>query len=244
MPEEPRAIVSPADSRVLVGSLETISELFIKGKVFSDWKNCWAVDKNRWLGNFLRRRFRHFPPDTRINTTSTTRRWQVRWSTFMKSTAAITPATRAPWSAWLPLIQKTAGWSPLSIPMFPAARKVGLVAMIEVVALMIGDIIQCYSKVRYDDPSPLYRSMFLEKGTPKSLFRPGSSTDILLFQKDRIRFAEDLVRNQLRRDIPSRFSAGFGHPLVETDVQVRSLIAMPEDRQEPINDNHRAGRAP
>ena len=45
-----------------------------------------------------------------------------------------------------------------------------------------------------------------------------------LVAQDRIRFSEDLWRNMFRRDVFSRFSQGFGLPLVETDVRVRSEI--------------------
>jgi phosphatidylserine decarboxylase len=67
--------------------------------------------------------------------------------------------------------------------------------------------------------------MFLAKGQPKSLYRPGSSTDVLIFQQGRIRFAEDLVRNMYAANVESRFSIGFGRPLIETDIKVRSLVA-------------------
>lgn len=102
---------------------------------------------------------------------------------------------------------------------------VGLVAMIEVVALMIGDIVQCYSEKKYDNPFPVGVGMFLQRGAPKSLFRPGSSTVILVFQKERIRFAEDITANMACPGAESVFSRGFGQPLVESDVKVRSLIA-------------------
>jgi phosphatidylserine decarboxylase len=104
---------------------------------------------------------------------------------------------------------------------------VGLVAIIEVVALMIGDILQVYSEERYEDPRPLHRGSFVKRGAPKSLFRPGSSTDVLLFQQGRIRFAEDLIQNMYRQGVQSRFSSGFGRSLVETDLKARSLIALP-----------------
>jgi phosphatidylserine decarboxylase len=68
--------------------------------------------------------------------------------------------------------------------------------------------------------------MFLRKGRPKSLFRPGSSTTVLLFQAGRVQFAQDLVRNMLRADVESRYSQGFGRSLVETDVKVRSTIGV------------------
>lgn len=89
---------------------------------------------------------------------------------------------------------------------------------------------QCYSEQRYDDPKPLRIGMFIEKGSPKSLYRPGSSTDVLLFEPGRINFAGDLLNNRVRRDVQSRFTAGFNKPLVETDIQVRSLLATAVDR--------------
>jgi len=91
---------------------------------------------------------------------------------------------------------------------------------------LIGDIVQCYSATDYDNPAPVVKGMRLSKGCPKSLYRPGSSTDILLFEKDAIVFSEDLRKNVARRDVQSRFSSGLGRPLVETDVKVRSTIAV------------------
>jgi phosphatidylserine decarboxylase len=96
--------------------------------------------------------------------------------------------------------------------------------MVEVVALMIGDIVQCYSRHMYEDPAPMKEGMFLGKGCPKSLFRPGSSTTVLLFQKNRVEFCDDLIRNLNRSDLASRYSEGLGRPLVETDIKVRETI--------------------
>ena len=73
--------------------------------------------------------------------------------------------------------------------------------------------------------------MFLKRGQPKSLFRPGSSTVVLLFQKDRVVFDDDIIRNQ-NCQAQTRFSLGFGRPLVETEVWVRSGIARPRHRDE------------
>jgi phosphatidylserine decarboxylase len=101
--------------------------------------------------------------------------------------------------------------------------------MVEVVALMIGQIEQRYSEHRYENPRPLSRGMFLQAGAPKALFRPGSSTVVLLFQRDRTRFAKDLVENQRRGEVQSRFSLTLGEPLTETDVAVRSLLALPAE---------------
>jgi phosphatidylserine decarboxylase len=106
----------------------------------------------------------------------------------------------------------------------PGGTGVGLVAMIEVVALMIGDIAQRYSEERYHDPRDIQPGMFLQRGCPKSLFRPGSSTTVLLLQQNRVEFSGDLVRNRFRSDVESRYSFGLGRPLVETEVKVRSTI--------------------
>ena len=110
---------------------------------------------------------------------------------------------------------------------------VGLVTMIEIVALMIGDIRQCYSPTRYDAPRPVAPGLFLRKGQPKSLFRPGSSVDVLLFQHQRIRFAADLRQNRLRPDVSSRYSLHFQQPLAETDIQLRSLLARRVSERNP-----------
>jgi phosphatidylserine decarboxylase len=107
----------------------------------------------------------------------------------------------------------------------PGGTQVGKVAMIEVVALMIGRIEQCYSREGYQDPRPVVPGLFLERGQPKSLYRPGSSTDVLLFEPRRIRFAPDLVANRRRPDVQSRFSIGLGDAAVETEVRVREEIA-------------------
>jgi phosphatidylserine decarboxylase len=104
--------------------------------------------------------------------------------------------------------------------------RVGMVAMIEIVALMIGRIAQCYSEEGYESPQDVRPGMFVKKGAAKSLYSPGSSTDVLIFQKGRVRFGEDLIQNMLHPSIESRFSRGFGIPLAETDVKVRSLIAV------------------
>jgi phosphatidylserine decarboxylase len=67
--------------------------------------------------------------------------------------------------------------------------------------------------------------MFLQRGQPKSLYRPGSSVDVLIFQKNKVRFCDDILANQHHANARSRFSKGFGRQLVETDVPVRATIA-------------------
>jgi phosphatidylserine decarboxylase len=89
---------------------------------------------------------------------------------------------------------------------------------------MIGDIKQCYSRQSYNDPQAIQTGLFLERGCPKSLYRPGSSIDVLIFQKERVIFSQDILANMRRRDVISRFTYNFQTPLVETDVLVRSEI--------------------
>ena len=43
----------------------------------------------------------------------------------------------------------------------------GLVAMVEVVALMVGGIVSCYSEESYDAPRPCEPGMMLRKGRPQ-----------------------------------------------------------------------------
>ena len=76
---------------------------------------------------------------------------------------------------------------------------------------------------------PVKSGIFLEKGRPKSLFRPGSSTVILMFEPGRVAFDQDLLDNQFAMGVASRFSQGFGRPLVETDLQVRARIGQARD---------------
>jgi phosphatidylserine decarboxylase len=66
--------------------------------------------------------------------------------------------------------------------------------------------------------------MFLKVGQPKSVFRPGSSTVVLLLQAGRVEFAQDVLCNQACPGM-SVFSRGFHTPLMETEVRVRSYIA-------------------
>ena len=111
----------------------------------------------------------------------------------------------------------------------PGGSGAGLVAMVEVVALMIGVVEQRYSREAYDDPQPMTPGMWLERGRPKSLFRPGSSTVVLLFQPGRLELDRDILANQSRPGVRSRFCRGFGLPLVETEVMVRSGIGRARD---------------
>lgn len=221
MPADASAVVSPADARVLTGSLAEDDAVFIKEKFFGfvellgdhpAWRNAFtAGDYAVFRLTPDKYHYNHVPVSGRVVDLYTLD------GTYHSCNPGAVVAVATPYSK----NRRTVTVIDTDVD---GGTGVGLVAMIEVVALMIGEIVQCYSGARYDDPQPAEPGRFLEKGQPKSLYRPGSSTDVLLFQQGRIRFADDLLANQQRQDVASRFSRGFRQPLVETDLQVRSLL--------------------
>jgi phosphatidylserine decarboxylase len=223
MPPETSAVVSPADARVLVGSFADTSQLFIKEKFFG-FEELLGKDKPAWHKIFRNGDFAIFrltPDKYHYNHTPVSGQvvdiYQVdgRYHSCNPQ-AIITEGTPYSKNKRVVTVINTD---------VPGGTGVGMVAMIEIVAMMIGDIQQCYSSNYYMDPTPVRPGLFVHKGQPKSLYRPGSSTDVLVFQRDSIRFADDLLKNQVRNDISSRFTKGFQKPLVETDIKVRSLLA-------------------
>jgi phosphatidylserine decarboxylase len=215
-------IVCPADARVIIGSLKDSSALFIKGKFF-DLSELLGDEHARWLSAFRDGDFvvsRLTPDKYHFNHTPVAGIVRDFYSTdgnyhSCNPSAVLTLAT--PYS-------KNKRTVTIIDTDVDGGSGAGLVAMVEIVALMIGDIVQCYSRLEYQNPCSVEVGMFLERGCPKSLFRPGSSTTVLLFQEGRVEFAADLIRNRYRNDIASRYSEGLGRPLVETDIKVRSTI--------------------
>lgn len=222
MPDEAGAIVSPADSRMIAGSLSDTSSLFLKGKFF-DFEELLGTDKEQWLAAFRDGDyavFRLTPDKYHYNHTPVSgivKDFYEISGNYHSCNPDAVVTTATPYS-------KNKRVVTIIDTDVAAGTGVGLVAMIEVVALMIGEIVQCYSEERYELPRPLSAGMFLKKGLPKSLYRPGSSTDVLFFEKERMRFCGDLVGNLERRGVSSRFSKGFGKSLVETDLKLRSAI--------------------
>jgi phosphatidylserine decarboxylase len=222
MPADVDAIVSPADARVLLGSLRETSLIYLKEKFFSfeellgsatsGWHDAFAC------GDFAV--FRLTPDKYHYNHTPVAGQVVDFYSIdgdyhSCNPTAVVTVATPYSKNKRVVTIIDTD---------VTEGTGVGLVAMIEVVALMIGDIAQAYSTNGYDAPQRIEKGMFLRKGQPKSLYRPGSSTDILIFQEGRMTFAADILDNMRRAGVSSRFTQGFRKPLVETDIRVRSLL--------------------
>ncbi len=222
MPQDVGTVVSPCDARMLCGSLSETSQLFIKGKFF-DLPELLGKDKKRWLSAFQDGDFALFrltPEKYHYNHTPVAGKiidfYEVGGLYHScNPQAVLTVATPYSKNRHVVTIIDTD---------VPGGTAIGLVAMVEVVALMIGGISQCYSIRGYDDPVSIGTAVFLEKGLPKSLFRPGSSTVVLLFEKERIRFTPDLIVNMSVSGVFSVFSQGFGKSLIETDVKVRSLI--------------------
>lgn len=225
LPAQAEAILSPADARVLVGSFAETSALFLKEKFFT-FDELLGPGSRPWRqaftgGDFAifrltpdKYHYNHLPVSGRV----------VDFYELDGSYHSCNPAAVV--SVATPYSKNRRVVTILDTDV-PDGSRVGLVAMIEVVALMIGEIVQCYSDHRYDSPQAVEVGMMVRKGQPKSLYRPGSSTDVLVFQPQRVCFAPDLVANLQRRDVHSRFSRGFGQPLVETEIRVRSLLALP-----------------
>lgn len=222
MEPAPHTVVSPADSRLLLGSFAHHSWLFLKGKFFN-YDELLGHDQRRWLQAFHQGDYaicRLTPEHYHYNhlpVSGIVRAMYPLSGRYHSCNPAAVIAMATPYSKNMRVVT-------IIDTDVPNGTGVGLVAMIEIVALMIGRIDQCYSQVGYDAPAPLQPGDFAQKGQPKSLFRPGSSTTVLIFQAGRVRFCDDLLENHRRLDVDSRFSRAFGQPLVETNVQVRSTI--------------------
>jgi phosphatidylserine decarboxylase len=230
MPDDASIIVSPADARMLMGSFRTCSSLHIKGKFF-DCAELFGVDKVRWLETFSDgdyALFRLTPDKYHYNHAPVS---GLVLDLYHLGNECHSCNPEAALSMITPYTKNKRVVTVIDTDV-PGGSGIGLVAMIEIGALMIADIVQLYSDFRYDCPRPVKPGMFLKRGQPKSLYRPGGSTDLIVFQKDRVRFHDDLLRNMLRSDVQSRYSLGFGRPLVETDVRVRSGIGRAIQRGE------------
>jgi len=222
MPPDPDVIVSPADARVVIGSLNQNDHLYIKNKFFS-YEQLLGKDKRYWLDAFKKGdyaifrltpdkyHYNHMPVSGRV----------VDFYEIDGIYHSCNPSVLIALATPLSMNKRVVTIIDTDVA---GGTKTGLVAMIEVAALMIGDILQCYSEERYENPQQISIGMFLKKGSPKSLYRPGSSTDILLFQKDRVQFADDILEHLQKRNIMSRFTFGLEKPLVEVDLKVRSYI--------------------
>ena len=223
MANDPAVIVSPADARLLIGSFSEASALFIKEKFFDLEELLGAA--SRWHSQFARGDFavcrltpdkyhyNHLPVSGRVADI-----YEVdgRYHSCNPLASVTVASIHSKNRRVITIIDTDVG----------GGSQVGLVAMVEIVALMIGDIKQAYSTRQYIRPEDIRPGLFVRKGCPKSLYRPGSSTDVVIFEPGRIDFTADLVANSKRCGVLSRFSADSGRPLVETDIRVRSPLAV------------------
>lgn len=222
MPENPYTVISPADAKTLIGSLNAHSLFHIKDKFFS-------YDELIGLDSVWRDIFRHgefaifrLTPDkyhfNHVPVSGLVADYYEIDGCFhsCNPTAVVEVLTPNSKNRRMVTIIDTD---------VPGGSQVGRVAMIEVVAMMIGAVEQCYSEHGYDHPQPISPGQFIKRGCVKSLFHPGSSTDILLFEPDRIAFADDLQQNVHHPTAQSRYTNACGKPTIETDLQVRSLVA-------------------
>ena len=223
MPEDDAVVVSPADAKILVGSLARDTPLFIKEKFFS-FEDLLGKDRTSWLKKFENGDFAVFrltPEKYHYNHVPVTGTvvdiYEIPGCYHSCNPFAII-SEATPYS-------KNKRVVTVIDTDIEGGSSIGLVAMIEIVALMIGGISQCYSEYQYENPVPLKPNMRLLKGQPKSLYLPGSSVDLLLFQKNRITFDADILFNLHRREVQSRFLSRFQKPLIETKVFVRSSVA-------------------
>jgi phosphatidylserine decarboxylase len=222
MPEDPGVVVAPADAKALVGSWRQLRQLFLKEKFFS-FQELLGRRQTRWHQAFKDGDFAVFrltPEKYHHNHLPVAGRvvdFYAIDGDYHSCNPAAVVVEATPFS-------KNKRVVTIIDTDLPGGTQIGLVAMVEVVALMIGEIVQCYSARRYDAPQPIRPGMFVLKGQPKSLYRPGSSVDLLFFQPGRMAFDADLLANSRRADVQSRFTQAFQHPLVETEVQARSSI--------------------
>ncbi len=222
MRDDPSLVVSPADARLLIGSFTETSAIFIKDKFF-DHEELLGTN-TRWhslskKGDFAvfrltpdKYHYNHLPVSGRVADIYEVD-GQYHSCNPLASVAVVS------------IHSKNRRVVTIIDTDVEGGTRVGLVAMVEIVALMIGDIKQAYSTRRYENPEPVKVGMFVEKGCPKSLYRPGSSTDVLIFEAGKVRFCDDLIVNSRRYDVKSRFTDGLNRPLVETDIRVRSPLA-------------------
>ncbi len=102
---------------------------------------------------------------------------------------------------------------------------VGVVAVIAVAAMMIGRIEDHYSETHYDAPTPLSPGLTVVQGAPMMMFRPGSSTVIVLWPSERAIATPQLRELSTKRHVPSRFGEWLMMPWNEVLVRVRSQVA-------------------
>ena len=217
LPVDPHRIVSPADAKLLVGNFSDHGPLPVKEKFFT-LEELLTTKRNNWCDRFRgsdwaifrltaeKYHYNHVPVTGKLVDF-----YEIDGSYHSCNPSAVIQVVT-------PYSKNRRSVSIIDTDVEDGSG-VGLVAMIEVAALMIGEIQQCYCTDGYGPATPPALGSLMARGAVKSLFRPGSSTVILLFERNRIRFDVDLLANSIRRDVVTRYASGFGKPFVETDVR-------------------------
>ena len=168
MPDRRDCVVAAADAKLIIGSLDETADLFIKEKFFH-YQELLGADKDRWLGAFQSGNFalfrltpekyhyNHFPVSGRV----------IDFYAIDGAHNACNPAAVV--AAVTPYSKNKRVVTIIDTDV-PGGTGVGCVAMIEIVALMIGDIVQCCSTRRYDDPTPVTLGLTVRRGQPKAFF--------------------------------------------------------------------------
>ena len=216
-------IYSPCDARITIGSMQKDALFYLKDKFFA-FEELLGPEKTDWKQAFGRGDFAIFrlTPDKYHYNHAPVNGEVVDFYVVDGAYHSCNPSAIVAMATPLSKNKRVVTIIDTDVP---GGTGIGYVAMIEVVALMIGAIEQRYAVWGYDQPQDMSVGLMLSAGQPKSLYRPGSSTTILFFQPDKIVFNEDLLLNQMRLDANSRFTLGLGQTLVETDINVRSTIA-------------------
>lgn len=220
MIDDEKVVVSPCDARCYVGSLNVKSLFFIKEKFFDTYE---LIGKLKWFDIFAEGDyavFRLTPDKYHYNHSPVTGVvedfYEIEGYYHSCNPNALISIENP--------LSKNKRFVTVINTDIPQGTNIGYVIMIEIVAMMIGQVVQCYSEEYYNNPQNICKGLILKKGQPKSLFKPGSSTTLLFFEKNKITFCEDILNNLKRKDVKSRFSFNLMDKIVETDLKVRSPI--------------------
>jgi len=219
-----QAIVSPADGKVVIGSLDD-EALVVKNRFFSLTELMGDAKKASVFqgGDFAVFRlappdyhYFHFPVSGRV-----TDFYELEGKYFSVNPYAVRSIHQ--------VLSSNVRHVTLIDTDIEGGTAVGIVAVIEVGAQVIGKIVSAASEIGYEKPCPVIPGMFVHKGMPKGYFEPGSSTVVILMQQERAEFLPDLLQFQSRTDTSTIYSAtAFGKSMTEVRVQVRDTIAFPK----------------
>ena len=85
--------------------------------------------------------------------------------------------------------------------------------------------VQCYIGRACEQPPLVQVGMFAEQGRPMSLYVPGGSTGLVMFQGGRAKFSDGWLSNLRRSGASSCFSPALGRSKLETELALRSSLA-------------------